>query len=109
MDCNTDLNTIIDTLLHEGFVPSHTQGYQYIQDAISIAVLQEYTDASFNRELYDQIAQKHNTTSTRVERAIRHTIELSARYCPENETLPTGLEFIAEFTAKVQTILDSQA
>lgn len=67
----------VSKLLHDLGMPSHIKGYQYIRDAI--IMMQE--DASYlggiTKNLYPEIAKKYGTTPSRVERAIRHAIEVS--------------------------------
>ena len=64
-------------LLHDLGMPSHIKGYQYIRDAI----IMMYNDKSYiggiTKMLYPDIAKKYETTPSRVERAIRHAIEIS--------------------------------
>ena len=72
-----NLQVSITKILHELGVPSHIKGYQYIREGI--AVLFEHPDVvgGITKELYPDIASKYDTTVSRVERAIRHAIEVS--------------------------------
>ncbi len=74
---NNDLEIDITNLIHEIGVPAHIKGYQYLRDAITLSVgKMEYLNA-VTKELYPTIAEKNNTTPSRVERAIRHAIEIA--------------------------------
>ncbi|MBR3786348.1 MAG: sporulation transcription factor Spo0A [Firmicutes bacterium] len=72
-----DLEIEITNLIHEIGVPAHIKGYQYIRDAISIVVDDRDILSAVTKELYPMIAEKNNTTPSRVERAIRHAIEVA--------------------------------
>lgn len=72
-----DLETIItDVILHVG-IPAHIKGYHYIRDAIMLSVNDSNMINSVTKVLYPTIAKKYDTTSSRVERAIRHAIEIA--------------------------------
>ena len=71
---NIDLE--ISQLLHNLGIPSHIRGYKYIRDGILIIYNNESLSL-ITKEIYPQIASKYNTTPSRVERAIRHAIEVS--------------------------------
>ena len=64
-------------LLHELGVPSHIRGYQYIREGIMILYNNPSIIGGITKELYPEIADKYKTTVSRVERAIRHAIEVS--------------------------------
>ncbi len=66
----------VSTLLHDLGIPSHVLGYGYIREGIMILYANETTKL-ITKDLYPNIARKYNTTSSRVERAIRHAIEIS--------------------------------
>ena len=72
-----DLEIEITNLIHEIGVPAHIKGYQYIRDAISIVVADRDILSAVTKELYPMIAERNNTTPSRVERAIRHAIEVA--------------------------------
>ena len=59
------------------FRSAHVKGYQYIRDAIILVVEEMNLLGAVTKELYPLIAEKYNTTPSRVERAIRHAIELA--------------------------------
>ncbi len=64
-------------ILHELGVPSHIKGYQYIREGIIMLYERPEVIGGITKELYPEIASKFNTTVSRVERAIRHAIEVS--------------------------------
>ena len=64
-------------ILHELGIPSHIKGYQYIREAVSIVYERPETIGGITKELYPELANKFDTTVSRVERAIRHAIEVS--------------------------------
>ena len=64
-------------MLHELGIPSHIKGYQYIREAVNIIFENPSVIGGITKELYPELAQKFNTTTSRVERAIRHAIEVS--------------------------------
>lgn len=66
----------VSQLLHNLGIPTHIRGYKYIRDSVLIIYNNDHVE-SVTKELYPQIANKYETTSTRVERAIRHAIEVS--------------------------------
>jgi len=67
----------VTKIIHQMGVPAHIKGYQYLRDAI-IAVIEEVSLlGAVTKELYPLIAKKYITTPSRVERAIRHAIELA--------------------------------
>lgn len=74
---NSDLQLTITKLLHELGVPSHIKGYTYIKEGINLVYNDPNLSSAITKELYPIIAKKFDTTATRVERAIRHAIEVS--------------------------------
>lgn len=72
-----NLQISITNVLHELGVPSHIKGYQYIREGISIIYDKPAVIGGITKELYPTIANKFGTTTSRVERAIRHAIEVS--------------------------------
>jgi two-component system response regulator (stage 0 sporulation protein A) len=72
-----NLQISITKILHELGVPSHIKGYQYIREGISIIYERPNVIGGITKELYPEIAKKFATTVSRVERAIRHAIEVS--------------------------------
>lgn len=74
---HNNLQISITKILHELGIPSHIKGYQYIREGISILYERPEVIGGITKELYPDIANKFNTTVSRVERAIRHAIEVS--------------------------------
>ena len=110
-----DLEIEITNLIHEIGVPAHIKGYQYIRDAISIVVADRDILSAVTKELYPMIAEKNNTTPSRVERAIRHAIEVAwdrgdvevlnsyfGYTVDAQRGKPTNSEFIAMITDKLR-------
>lgn len=68
---------MVTDIIHQVGVPAHIKGYQYLRDAIMMCIYdREYINA-VTKMLYPDVAKKHATTSSRVERAIRHAIEVA--------------------------------
>ena len=102
-------------MIHEIGVPAHIKGYQYLREAIMMSVKDMEMLNSITKLLYPSIAKKYQTTPSRVERAIRHAIEV-AWSRGRMETLdalfgytintgkgkPTNSEFIALITDKLR-------
>ncbi len=74
---HNNLQVSITRVLHELGIPSHIKGYQYIREAVSVIFERPETIGGITKELYPELAEKFNTTVSRVERAIRHAIEVS--------------------------------
>ena len=74
---NSNLEISITKLLHELGVPSHIKGYSYIKEGIYLVYNNPNLSNAITKELYPIIAKKYKTTSSSVERAIRHAIEVS--------------------------------
>ncbi len=72
-----NLEISITRMLHELGMPSHIKGYQYIREGIIMIYNDPEIIGGITKELYPDIASKFNTTVSRVERAIRHAIEVS--------------------------------
>lgn len=72
-----DLEIIVTNMIHEIGVPAHIKGYQYLRDSITMAVNDMDILNSITKQLYPSIATLHKTTPSRVERAIRHAIEVA--------------------------------
>lgn len=64
-------------MLHEIGIPAHIKGYHYLRDAIMMAVDDMDVLNAITKILYPTVAKKYQTTSSRVERAIRHAIEVA--------------------------------
>ncbi len=73
----SNLQVAITKMLHELGIPSHIKGYQYIREAVNIIFDNPSVIGGITKELYPELAKKFNTTTSRVERAIRHAIEVS--------------------------------
>lgn len=74
---HNNLQISITKTLHELGVPSHIKGYQYIREGITLVYKRPEIVGGITKELYPEIAKKYNSTVSRVERAIRHAIEVS--------------------------------
>lgn len=72
-----NLEADVTNIIHEIGVPAHIKGYQYLRDAIILSVNDLEMLNSITKILYPTIAKKHQTTPSRVERAIRHAIEVA--------------------------------
>lgn len=108
------LETDITKMLHELGIPAHIKGYQYLRDAISMVVRDREMMEAVTKILYPEIAKKNYTSSSRVERAIRHAIEVawgrgSLEVIDElfgytistGKGKPTNSEFIAQIADKI--------
>ncbi len=118
---NTDsLETMVTNIIHEVGVPAHIKGYQYLREAITLAVNDMEVINSVTKELYPALAKKFKTTPSRVERAIRHAIEVawSRGQAEINNTIfgntisstkgkPTNSEFIAMIADKLRLEMKS--
>lgn len=67
----------VTKIIHDIGVPAHIKGYQYLRDSIILAVNDMEVVNAITKVLYPSIAKKYKTTSSRVERAIRHAIEVA--------------------------------
>lgn len=116
---NELLETIVTNIIHEIGVPAHIKGYQYLRSAIIIAVGNMDILNSITKQLYPTIAEMYGTTASRVERAIRHAIEVAwnrGRVETINDLFgytvsagkgkPTNSEFVALIADKIR--LDSK-
>ena len=109
------LETLVTAIIHEIGVPAHIKGYQYLREAILIAVEDMDVINAVTKVLYPEVAKRFGTTASRVERAIRHAIEV-AWDRGDLETLqryfgytvnsakgkPTNSEFIAMIADRLQ-------
>lgn len=105
----------VTAVIHEVGVPAHIKGYQYVREAIIIAVQDIEVINAVTKVLYPEVAKRFNTTPSRVERAVRHAIEV-AWDRGDLETLqsyfgytvsnakgkPTNSEFIAMIADKIR-------
>ena len=103
-----DIETQVTQIIHQIGVPAHIKGYQYLRTAILLTVKDSDIINSVTKVLYPSVAKKYSTTTSRVERAIRHAIEvawdrgdvdtLNAYFgytIQNNRGKPTNSEFIA--------------
>lgn len=74
---NLSLEIVVTNIIHEIGVPAHIKGYQYLRDSILMAVHDMDILNSITKQLYPAIALRNHTTASRVERAIRHAIEVA--------------------------------
>ena len=72
-----DLESRVTNMLHEIGIPAHIKGYHYLRDAIIMAVKDMDVLNAITKILYPTVAKKYQTTSSRVDRAIRHAIEVA--------------------------------
>jgi two-component system response regulator (stage 0 sporulation protein A) len=72
-----NMDVTVTNIIHEMGVPAHIKGYHYLRDAILMVINDVNLLGAVTKELYPMIAHKYQTTPSRVERAIRHAIELS--------------------------------
>ena len=72
-----NLEALVTNIIHEVGVPAHIKGYQYLREAIMMVIKDIDVLNQITKSLYPQIAQRFETTPSRVERAIRHAIELA--------------------------------
>lgn len=113
------LEITVTEIIHEIGVPAHIKGYQYLRSSILLAVNDMDILNSITKQLYPSIAKKYDTTSSRVERAIRHAIEVAwergktdtidelfGYSISKGRQKPTNSEFIALIADKIR--LDSK-
>lgn len=74
---STKIASEVGSLLHDLGIPSNIRGYEYIREGIMILYNDQTISAKITKSVYPLIAEKYQTTTTRVERAIRHAIEIS--------------------------------
>ena len=72
-----NLEALVTNIIHEIGVPAHIKGYQYLREAIMMVVQDIDIINQITKQLYPEIAEKYRTTPSRVERAIRHAIEVA--------------------------------
>jgi len=110
-----DLETVVTEFMHELGLPAHIKGYQYIRTAIMMVVNNMDLLNYITKQLYPDIAKEYGSTSSRVERAIRHSIEVAwTRGRPETmnnifgytidtgKGKPTNSEFIAMVADRIR-------
>ena len=107
-DRSQDIETQVTKIIHQIGVPAHIKGYQYLRTAILLTIRDSDVINSVTKVLYPTVAKKYQTTTSRVERAIRHAIEVAwdrgdvetlnsyFGYTIQNDRgKPTNSEFIA--------------
>ena len=110
-----DIEAMVTDIIHEVGIPAHIKGYQYLRNSIIMVVEDLDIINSITKELYPTVAENFNTTPSRVERAIRHAIEVAwDRGDPEvlnsffgytianAKGKPTNSEFIAMIADKLR-------
>lgn len=113
------LEQYVTNMIHEIGVPAHIKGYQYLRDAIIMCISNMELLNSITKVLYPEIAKKYDTTPSRVERALRHAIEVAWNrgkmdtiYALFGYTInhgkgkPTNSEFIALIADKIRLELN---
>ncbi len=109
-----DLEVMVTDILHQIGVPAHIKGYQYLRTSIILSTHNREIINHITKELYPTVAKKYKTTATRVERAIRHAIEVAwdrgdvdvlnayFGYTIHNQKgKPTNSEFVAMISDKI--------
>ena len=117
-----NLEADVTNVIHEIGVPAHIKGYQYLRDAIMMSVNDSEVLNSITKVLYPTIAKKHKTTPSRVERAIRHAIEVAwsrgkmdtidelfGYTVSYGKGKPTNSEFVALIADKIRLEYKAQA
>ena len=112
---SNDLEVVVSEIMHQIGVPAHIKGYQYLREAIILSVNNTEMMGSVTKLLYPTVAKTFKTTSSRVERAIRHAIEvawdrgdvdvLSSYFgytIQSSRGKPTNSEFIAMIADKLR-------
>lgn len=115
VDGTVDLEIVVTDIIHEIGVPAHIKGYQYLRDSILMAVYDMDILYSITKQLYPAIALRNHTTASRVERAIRHAIEVAwsrgkmdtidalfGYTIHADKGKPTNSEFIALISDKIR-------
>ena len=77
VDRSVSLKNLVTSVIHEIGVPANIKGYQYLREAIMIAVDDMDVINAVTKVLYPEVAKRFSTTPSRVERAIRHAIEVA--------------------------------
>ena len=116
-----NLELMVTDIIHEIGIPAHIKGYNYLREAIMLCVEDSTAIGRVTKYIYPTVAKRFSTTSSRVERAIRHGIELAwdrgdldtlesyFGYTIQNERgKPTNSEFIAMIADKLTLILKHQ-
>jgi two-component system response regulator (stage 0 sporulation protein A) len=114
-ESTNDLEIVVTDVIHQLGVPAHIKGYHYLREAILSSLADRELLESVTKSLYPSVAGKFQTTSSRVERAIRHAIEIAwdrgnveilnsffGYTVNTNKGKPTNSEFIALITDKLR-------
>lgn len=115
---NDDIEVVISDIMRQIGVPAHIKGYQYLRTSIELCINDPEMLGSVTKILYPTVAKQYSTTASRVERAIRHAIEvawdrgdvdvLSSFFgytIDSNRGKPTNSEFIAMISDKIRLLL----
>lgn len=122
MFTESDMDIVISDIMRQIGVPAHIKGYQYLRTAIKLCVNDNEMLGSVTKILYPTVAKEFNTTSSRVERAIRHAIEVAwdrgdvdvlssfFGYTIQSQRgKPTNSEFIAMIADKLKLTMRTSA
>lgn len=115
-----DMELVISNIMRQIGVPAHIKGYQYLRSAIELCINDKEMLESVTKLLYPTVAKEYQTTSSRVERAIRHAIEvawdrgdvdvLSSYFgytIQSNRGKPTNSEFIAMISDRIKLSMNN--
>ena len=117
---DTNIEAKVTNIIHEVGVPAHIKGYQYLRDGIMMVIEDVEVINQITKSLYPDLAKKYKTTPSRVERAIRHAIEVAwnrgqieaterifGYTVNANKGKPTNSEFIAMIADKLRLEMKS--
>lgn len=112
---NSNLQVSISKMLHDLGIPSHIKGYQFLRDSVYMVFNNPEIIGGITKELYPELAERYETTVSRVERAIRHAVEISwmrgdlelmenifGHSVDINKAKPTNSEFIVTIADKMR-------
>lgn len=117
---NENIEVRITKILHKLGVPAHIKGYLYLREAIESVIKNVELLGAITKELYPEVAETFNTTASRVERAIRHAIEVAWKRGNEeelkkyfentisNDSKPTNSQFIARIADELRLKINDQ-
>ncbi|ADQ14812.1 sporulation transcription factor Spo0A [Halanaerobium hydrogeniformans] len=110
-----DVTALITAILHEMAIPAHIKGYHYIRHAVELVIEDMDILGAVTKKLYPMVAEEFDSTSSRVERSIRHAIEVVwdrgnqkalekyfANNMQEENNKPTNSQFIARIADKIK-------
>lgn len=114
-DDEKEVHVAISKLLHQLGIPSHIKGYTYIRESVFLFYRDSDSYGGITKEIYPEVALRYSTTASRVERAIRHAIEVSwargdydlmeeifGNSVAFDRTKPTNSEFIATIADRLR-------